>query len=286
MAAMAFRPDPRHAGKHSSMPTVSVALATYNGGRFVIPQLESIANQTAMPSELVVVDDCSSDGTLDIISEFAKTAPFPIRIIQNEKKLGYRYNFMKAAAACASDLIAFCDQDDIWDSKKIQIMRRAFEEPGAVLAYHNSTLIDEDGAVLGRVFKNRSARFAPLTMHPWMIIPGHAQMISRSLLRFNSLHANSIDPYCPNEPMPHDQWFAFWASVLGETFYISDCLAQYRQHPENTSGWPHIGLTAYILDHISNAANYVSGESLGAENRLNLLHQCHALLAPWRNRTR
>ncbi len=159
-------------------------------------------------------------------------------------------------------------------------MRRAFDEPGTVLAYHNSTLIDEDGAVLGRVFKNRSARFAPLTMRPWMIIPGHAQMISRSLLRFNSLHANSIDPYCPNEPMPHDQWFAFWASVLGETFYISDCLAQYRQHPENTSGWPHIGLTAYILDHISNAANYVSGESLGAENRLNLLHQCHALLAP------
>jgi rhamnosyltransferase len=260
------------------MNTISIALAAYNGQKFLKAQLESLAEQTVPARELVVVDDASSDGTLRILSEFAKKAPFSVRVLANRKQLGYRTSFVKGADHCSSDLIAFCDQDDVWAPKKLETMVRLFGDREVLLACHNSTLIDENGSVLGTIFKNRGAVFPPLSKPPWIVIPGHAQVMRRSLLRFDSLHASSIDPYCPGELMPHDQWYLFWASVLGKIVYVPDCLAQYRQHADNASGWPHIGFFAYVSDHLSNAASYVRGESLGAKNRLDLLQACRELM--------
>jgi hypothetical protein len=71
-------------------------MATYNGARYIAEQLESFTRQTAIPSELVITDDGSTDDTLDIIDLFAARAPFPVRVERNVKRLGYRANFMKA----------------------------------------------------------------------------------------------------------------------------------------------------------------------------------------------
>lgn len=262
------------------MPSLSVALATYNGERYLEAQLQSLAKQTATPSELVVADDGSSDGTMTIVHEFAENASFPVRIIQNQKRLGYRTNFMQAAVACQSDLVAFCDQDDIWDRNKLSVMQKAFDDPNVLLAYHNATLINEAGGAIGKIFHTRATRtFGPLTMRPWTIIPGHAQVLRRTLVRFTSLHAASIDPYFPRERMPHDLWYPFWASVLGSIAYIPDALAQYRLHGANESGWP-IHLIAYIIDHIRNAEPYIGGNAIAARNRLELLQSCRDLLTP------
>jgi len=264
------------------MPNVSVALATCNGERYLAAQLDSLARQTSHPSELIIADDCSSDESVKLIRNFAAKAAFPVRVIQNTVRVGYRANFMQAAEACSGELIAFCDQDDIWHAEKLGRMRQPFQDPNVLLAYHNSTLIDDAGSAIGTVYRNRrtTKAFGPLNLHPWTIIPGHAQVVRRSLVRFTSLHRHSIDPYCTTEPMPHDQWYPFWASVLGTITYIPECLAQYRQHGANLSGWPHIGWIAYVLDHISNAEKYVSGESLGARNRLELLRRCVGQLHP------
>lgn len=262
------------------MPSLSVALATFNGERYLVAQLESIAKQTFNPSEMVVADDGSSDATLSVVREFAQKAPFPVRIIQNQNRLGYRTNFMQAAAACTSELIAFCDQDDVWHANKLSVMQRIFEDPKVLLAYHNAILIDESGAGIGKTFYRRSAKtFAPLAIYPWTIIAGHAQVLRRSLLRLTPLHAGSIDPYSPDERMPHDQWYPFWASVLGHIAYVPEPLAHYRLHGANVSGWP-IHVIAYIVDHIFNAEAYVGGNAIGAENRLELLQRCRDLLMP------
>src|SRR5882757_11091931 len=102
------------------MKTISIAMATYNGGKYIRQQLDSFAAQTMLPSELIVTDDGSSDNTLEIIAEFVATAPFPVRVERNEKNLGYRANFMKAASLCKGDLISFSDQDDIWLPQKLE----------------------------------------------------------------------------------------------------------------------------------------------------------------------
>jgi glycosyltransferase involved in cell wall biosynthesis len=260
------------------MPSISIALATYNGERYIAAQLDSIRRQSSTPNELIVCDDGSSDNTINLVQEFAENASFHTQIIQNPLRLGYRTNFMQAAAACTSELIAFCDQDDIWAPDKLATMRYAFEDPKVLLAYHNATLIDDRGLILGTTFRQRVPKiFEPLAIYPWLIIPGFAQVVRQSLLRFTPLHAGSIDPYALGEPMPHDHWYLFWASVLGRIVYIPNTVAQYRQHDANESGWPAHYL-AYALDHLRNAEQYVAGNALGVTNRLDLLQRCHNLL--------
>jgi hypothetical protein len=235
-----------------------------------------------LPTELLVADDASCVQTVAIVCGFATVAPFPVRILRNPRRLGYRINFMKAAQACEGELIAFCDQDDIWDSGKLERIAPLFDDSTVLMAYHNSTLIDGACRTIGTVFRSRriDATFAPLTLPPWTIIPGHAQVVRRSLTRLTPLHPASIDPYCSGERMPHDQWYPFWASVLGRIVYIGEPLAQYRQHDANVSGWKHTSWLTYALDHMTNAEAYARSDSIGAANRLDLLQHCDSLLTP------
>ena len=92
------------------MATVSIALATWNGARFLRDQLASYECQTILPTELVVSDDGSTDRTLEILAEFARSATFPVR---SGERLAFVDNFFRAANACTSQFIAFSDQDDV-----------------------------------------------------------------------------------------------------------------------------------------------------------------------------
>src|SRR4051794_37146734 len=88
---------------------VSVAMATYNGEEFLEEQLESIAEQTQRPAELVVADDASTDGTVAILREFKAKSPFPVKILEGATRLNYRLNFRRATQNCSGAIIAFCD---------------------------------------------------------------------------------------------------------------------------------------------------------------------------------
>ena len=100
-------------------PRISIAMATYNGSKYLREQLDSLAAQTLPPCELVVTDDGSTDDTLGILDRFRRRAPFPVHLHRNEQRLGYRDNFLKAAQLCSGELIAFCDQDDVWMPDKL-----------------------------------------------------------------------------------------------------------------------------------------------------------------------
>ena len=101
-------------------PRFSVAMCTYNGARFVAEQLESVAAQTRPPSELVVCDDRSTDGTARLVEQFAARAPFPVRLFVNERNLGSTANFGRAVTLAEGDLVALCDQDDVWRPEKLE----------------------------------------------------------------------------------------------------------------------------------------------------------------------
>src|SRR5438876_11483502 len=93
---------------------ISVALATYQGEQFLPEQLDSYLNQTRLPDELCVSDDGSGDGTIQIIEEFRRRAPFPVRLVAPAERLGSNRNFEHAATNCTGDVILFSDQDDVW----------------------------------------------------------------------------------------------------------------------------------------------------------------------------
>jgi glycosyltransferase involved in cell wall biosynthesis len=220
------------------MTTISIAMATYNGARFIREQLDSLAAQTVLPVELIVADDGSTDDTLAIVEEFAKTALFHVQIVRNETRLGYRTNFMKCAALCTGDLIAFCDQDDIWFSQKLERQLNHFADPMVYLSCHNVKLIDHQGRDLGRDLPQfrSSLPFSYWSVSPFAYCQGFTQVFRRQLLSFFHLWDSSIDHNIIAEPMAHDEWYFFLALVIGSVKYDPEPLALYRQHDANSSG--------------------------------------------------
>jgi glycosyltransferase involved in cell wall biosynthesis len=260
------------------MPGVSVALATFNGEKYLAPQLESLAGQSTLPAELVISDDRSNDRTVEIARDFATRAPFPVRIFCNERQLGFRDNFMRAVEHCGSDLIAFCDQDDVWEPEKIAVMARLFDDSDMMLAFHNATLINAEGRTIDLLYNGSDGvvTSAPLTRHPWLVVPGFTQMFRRDLTRFSSLHSASRDVDWPGERLAHDRWFYFLASVLGRIAFVRKPLVRYRQHGENAYG-VYTDRQAH-LGRLGRGEEFVRSAVAAAENRVALLQKLQDLV--------
>ncbi len=218
--------------------TVSIAMATYNGARFIREQLESLASQTRRPDELVVTDDASTDATVAIVTDFGATAPFPVRIHVNQSRLGYRANFMSAMALCTSDYVALCDQDDVWEPTKLEIAVSAFANPEVVLFFHGASLIDAGGVSLGTAnIYSLPAISPPGSFYPLGNPYGFSMVFRRELVRYSSHWTKSVDNLEAANRMAHDQWIFFLASVFGTIVYADQHLVRYRQHGGNAYGW-------------------------------------------------
>ena len=110
-------------------------------------------------------DDGSSDMTLSIISQFRRRSQFPVQIVENPTRLGPYANFLRAAMLCSGRVIAFCDQDDVWDPRKLDRCVREFDEDNAV------TLVVHSGTVIGA--RNRLApRAYPAYRRRRAMLPG------------------------------------------------------------------------------------------------------------------
>jgi glycosyltransferase involved in cell wall biosynthesis len=215
--------------------TVSIALATYNGEAYLGAQLESHLAQERLPDELVVSDDGSSDGTLEIAREFAERAPFPVRIVANRNAKGYQGNFGTAVAAAQGDIIALSDQDDVWLPAHVARLAEALEERSDVLALaSDSECVDNDLKPLGYTIRDSerlpdALRKATMRRGPDQFglvlrhraVTGHGMAFRRSLLP-------AVLPF-PKDWF-HDQWIFLVGAALGRVDYVPDVLSRYRQH--------------------------------------------------------
>jgi len=218
---------------------ISIAMATYNGERYLAEQLDSLARQTLSPCELVVSDDGSTDRTLEVVEQFARHAPFPVRIFQNETRLGYGENFLKAASLAEGDWIAFCDQDDVWREGKLKRVSEAIlPYPGVVLVVHSADVADGHLAPRGDVLP-RIPRFrvcGPLQNRPWFTAAGFVCTFSSRLIEDIPWQQRSRDFNDPERMQAHDQWIQFLANVMGSVAYLPDRLAVYRRHEAAVTG--------------------------------------------------
>ena len=257
--------------------SVSVALATCNGAEHLREQLADLSGQSCRPAELVVCDDASTDETLSVIEEFAASAPFPVHTRRNPVRLGYRENFIRCAARCSSDLIAFCDQDDRWPTQKLRIATECFDDPDVLLVFHNARVVSDLGHPIGTLYPTsmRPRRWTPLSGAPWSFSPGFSQVFLRSLLEFDDLWEASQDENAEGEKLPHDRWYFFLASVLGSVRYLPDCLADYRQHGQNSYGWRQFApsFKARLVDRVNDPGRAIARRSRAAESRAAVLDQ-------------
>jgi glycosyltransferase involved in cell wall biosynthesis len=135
--------------------TISIALCTFNGARFLPAQLASYLNQDRRPDELVVGDDGSTDETESLIENFAQTAPFPVHFRRNPQRLGVGSNFDQTIQRCSGEFVVLSDQDDEWRADKLsRLVALLQQHPRAGYACSDAELIDEKGLSLSsRFFK-------------------------------------------------------------------------------------------------------------------------------------
>src|SRR5665213_1992499 len=205
-------------------PLVSIAMCTYNGAKFLAAQLDTLVTQTYKRIEIIVADDCSTDDTFSILTVYAaKYSQF--RIYRNEKNLGFTANFEKAVKLCGGDLIALCDQDDLWDHKKIELQVDAIKED--MLIYHDSEFIHEDGTSMHKNMSDVMNLYRggePEVFLFFNCVSGHSILMKKELL---------------NDALPlkkdyfHDWWLAYVATNVGEIDFIPQSLVQYRQHDKS-----------------------------------------------------
>jgi glycosyltransferase involved in cell wall biosynthesis len=218
--------------------SISVAMCTYNGERFLKEQLESIAAQTRLPMELVICDDRSTDSTTAIIEAFAKSAPFPVRFKLNAVNLGgsakgITKNFEQAAGLCTGDLIAFCDQDDVWFPQKLARLGETMDnDPKAGGVFSDAQLINDQGTPKG-VFLSESTG---------MTRSEHDRLergeVLRVLLSMTKVYGCTfmVDARLLKRilPVPPHWWFDAWvpcmSAVYAKLIFIPEPLFCYRIH--------------------------------------------------------
>lgn len=124
---------------------ISVVMTTYNGARFIREQLESVLAQTVLPSEIVIVDDRSTDSTFEILQEYAADYSF-IRIFRNNQRVGAHQNFRKAFMYASCPIIAPSDQDDVWDKNHLKTMLELLIGKNVDFVYSQDKVLWEDGS--------------------------------------------------------------------------------------------------------------------------------------------
>ncbi|WP_337271414.1 glycosyltransferase [Oryzifoliimicrobium ureilyticus] len=217
---------------------VSIVIATYNGAAFIVPQLESILEQSFRPKEIILSDDASTDNTLSLVSSIASKSDIPVKIIRNETPLGFRDNFLHAASHATGDFIAFCDQDDIWERDKLERCAAYFDDRHVSLIVHQALSFDSASGrswLFSQGIGNTRTR-PPLSYDPWMTFFGFSIVFRRELLLLADFEARFKDFIAPAHKIAHDRWIMFLGQMVGETVEIGAPLVRYRQHGANLFG--------------------------------------------------
>ena len=224
---------------------ISVALTTYNGQYHIKEQLYSILNQTLTPYEIVICDDNSTDDTVIIIENIAKSYN-QIKLFVNKQNLGINFNFQKAISLCNGEYIALSDQDDIWAPEKLMIQLASileFEDINgrALLSAHDFSVISSEGKLqLNSIYKHRILGIKPnntllFANNYW----GCTMMFNKALKKL-------ILPF-PSEIHTHDHWITLNAFCFGQIIQIEETLIKYRRHGKNYSPFEYNPLPSLLV---------------------------------------
>jgi len=223
--------------------TVSIAMCTYNGERYLQAQLDSLLAQTRRPDQIVIRDDVSTDTSMDLLRAFvprAEALGIAVDLQANPQNVGYRRNFDGALRACSGEVIFLCDQDDVWHAGKVARICAEFDVRPRLLAVHSDALlIDGQGATLPkRLFDSLGIGGAELRrMHAG---DGLAMMLKRKMVTgaAMALRRRVLEDALPlpTSAWVHDAWIGTLAAMRGDIDSLPEPLIGYRLHSHNQLG--------------------------------------------------
>lgn len=204
---------------------ISVCMATYNGENFLHAQLTSIIHQLGPNDEICISDDSSTDATLSIAMSLKDER---VKVIQNQRRLGYTKNFERALASSSGEFVFLADQDDIWLPDRVSETMEHMAHHDMVVC--NGNLVDEDLKPLGQTtFEVRDSKNGFWANFYRVRHLGCAMAFNRNLL-------DSALPFPKNSSLiTHDAWLA----AVGEGFFKVALIERpcflYRRHSHNAS---------------------------------------------------
>ena len=193
-----------------------------------------------MPNELIISDDGSTDATLSILSNFARTAPFTVLVLQTETNLGSTKNFENAIAHCTGSIVALCDQDDLWHPNKLQHLHAALDaKPETGFVFSDSELIDEEGKPLGATAWQwhdfdwaAYNRETPVEQFRRIL---RGSFVTGATMAIRSNLFSVVRPFA--KEWYHDVWIATVANAFGwRGLALPEPLIKYRQHQTQQIG--------------------------------------------------
>jgi glycosyltransferase involved in cell wall biosynthesis len=212
---------------------VSVCLATFNGEKYIKAQLESILNQLEFNDELIIVDDKSSDNTLNIVNSYSDSR---IKKISNEINLGVNKSFELAIIQAKNDIIFLADQDDIWTQNRVSKFKNYFIlNPEISLITGNSDFINENGISItfNEIQGVRSEDSKKNISNIFDIFLGKTNYYGCTMA-FRSRFIQKIYPF-PTYIESHDIHIALTANILNVNLHIDDIVLYRRIHSQNNS---------------------------------------------------
>ena len=214
-----------------SFQGISVCMATYNGEKYVAEQISSILTQLSERDELIIVDDCSSDLTRNIIANFNDQR---IKLYINDKNYREVYSFSKAISQAKNAIVFLSDQDDIWNPGRVNLMLSALMRSRGTLLTSNFDWINSYGEQISikydGVHSLDSRRWCKNILDIYIgktNYYGCAMLLRKDLLGF-------ILPI-PKYVESHDLWIAMAGNMSGSNLHIDQRTFKKRQHATNTT---------------------------------------------------
>jgi glycosyltransferase involved in cell wall biosynthesis len=202
---------------------ISIAMATYNGAKYLQEQLDSFVSQTLLPDELIVCDDGSTDETIKILTRFSQVAPFKVNIFRNEKNLGFAKNFDKAISFCSGEHIFISDQDDIWFTNKLELVLNHFNKSGVEVVINDIEITYNKKANINSILNE----FHKNKVSDDNFCHGCATAVKRDFYK-------RVNPPAYLN-ISHDVWIHKIAIMLKVRSILPKVLQIYRRHEDNFS---------------------------------------------------
>ncbi|MEO8236797.1 MAG: glycosyltransferase family 2 protein [Flavobacterium sp.] len=223
---------------------ISVALATYNGAKYIEEQLVSLINQSLLPCEIIIIDDFSTDNTFEILKEIQKNYPL-ILLYRNDENIGPIETFKKAIKYCNSEYIALCDQDDIWELNKIELSFNEIKKMNQSLpsiVFTDLKMIDAHGSLIGDSFWKTQGYNPKKTKFSDLLI---SNVVTGCTIMMNGKMKKEIEKM-PNKVIMHDYWIALIAFSLGCYKIIDSNTIKFRVHVASVTDKSKISIFARI----------------------------------------
>lgn len=212
---------------------VDILMATYNGGKYLSEQINSILQQSHKNFRLIISDDVSNDETWSLIESYKKRDKRIISI-RNTFNIGVIKNFESLIMQSDSPYFMLCDQDDIWHKHKIEKSLEKITLGDALLVYSDLRVVN---ATLNTIHSSywRKRGITPVNdSDAWKVLLVENFVTGCTIIAKNELLEYAL-PF-PDNVYMHDWWLAYAASISGEIDYIDEALIDYRQHGDNLIG--------------------------------------------------